>query len=111
LDFLKSLKWVDFPYFHALKIFPNTEMERLAIENGISRQDILNSADLSYDEPKSSIKISKLRRVGFSWSALRAKFSRIENWRDGIPKARTAGGMKWKEMATKPHYNLMKDLG
>jgi hypothetical protein len=25
--------------------------------------------------PKSSVKISKSRRVGFSWSALRAKFS------------------------------------
>jgi hypothetical protein len=61
--------------------------------------------------PKSSVKISKSRRVGFSWSALRAKFSRTENWRDGIPKARTAGGMKRKEMATKPPYNLMKDLG
>jgi non-ribosomal peptide synthetase component F len=61
--------------------------------------------------PKSSIKISKSMRVGFSWSALRAKFSRTVNWRDGTPKARTAGGVKWKEMATKPPYNLMKDLG
>jgi hypothetical protein len=39
------------------------------------------------------------------------RITATENWRDGIPKARTAGGMKRKEMATKPPYNLMKDLG
>jgi hypothetical protein len=38
------------------------------------------------------------------------RIAATENWRDGIPKARTAGGMKRKEMATKPPYNLMKDL-
>jgi hypothetical protein len=64
-----------------------------------------------FGTPTIPVKISKSRRVGFSWSALRAKFSRTENWRDGIPKARIAGEMKLKEMATKPPYNLMKDLG
>jgi hypothetical protein len=38
------------------------------------------------------------------------RITATENWRDGIPKARTAGGMKRKEIATKPPYNLMKDL-
>ncbi|NIM15606.1 MAG: amino acid adenylation domain-containing protein, partial [Candidatus Aminicenantes bacterium] len=36
LDFLKELQWVHFPNLHVLKIFPNTDMCRFAIESGIS---------------------------------------------------------------------------
>jgi radical SAM superfamily enzyme YgiQ (UPF0313 family) len=50
LDFIKQLKWLHFPYVNILKIFPNTEMEQLALENGISTDDIKRSLDLAYDE-------------------------------------------------------------
>ena len=73
--------------------------------------DIRQKLTADLGSSKSFIKFSKSRRVGFPWSALRAEFSRAENWRDGFPEARTAGGMKRKEMATKPNYKLMKDLG
>ncbi|MCP4216936.1 MAG: AMP-binding protein, partial [bacterium] len=38
LDFIKSFKWLHFPYVHILKIYPNTDMATLAIENGISAE-------------------------------------------------------------------------
>jgi radical SAM superfamily enzyme YgiQ (UPF0313 family) len=50
LDFIKSLKWLDFPYIHILKIFPGTDMEALALQHGISRDAIALSLDLTFDE-------------------------------------------------------------
>jgi len=48
LDYMKSIKWLHFPYFHILKIFPGTEMARIALENGISMEAIEHSDDLMY---------------------------------------------------------------
>ncbi len=50
LDFIKSIRWLHFPYIHILKIFPNTEMEEFALENGVSKEDILKSRDLAFHE-------------------------------------------------------------
>ncbi|HLP59825.1 MAG TPA: condensation domain-containing protein, partial [Candidatus Deferrimicrobium sp.] len=50
LDFLKEIKWVHFPNLHILKIFPNTDMYRLAIKNGISEKSIHRSTQLAYHE-------------------------------------------------------------
>ncbi|MCP4217034.1 MAG: AMP-binding protein [bacterium] len=50
LDFIKSIKWLHFPYIHILKIFPNTEMEELALEHGVLKEDILASKDLAFHE-------------------------------------------------------------
>ncbi len=48
LGYIKSLKWIHFPYFHILKIFPGTDMVKIAIENGISREAIERSDSLGY---------------------------------------------------------------
>ncbi len=50
LDFLKDLHWIHFPYFHILKIYPNTGMERLALACGVDSEAIAQSADLAYHE-------------------------------------------------------------
>jgi amino acid adenylation domain-containing protein len=50
LDFMKSIKWVHFPYVFILKIYPNTDMETLAIENGISQEAIARSMAYAYHE-------------------------------------------------------------
>jgi amino acid adenylation domain-containing protein/non-ribosomal peptide synthase protein (TIGR01720 family) len=50
LDFIKSLKWVHFPYVFILKIYPGTEMANLAAEHGVTREDILKSEDLAFHE-------------------------------------------------------------
>ncbi len=48
LDTIKKVKWIDFPNLHVLKIFPNSEIYKLAIENGISEEAIRVSANLAY---------------------------------------------------------------
>jgi amino acid adenylation domain-containing protein len=50
MDFVKNLKWVHFPYFHILKIYPNTDMAKLAIDNGVSSSAITGSINLAYHE-------------------------------------------------------------
>ncbi|MCP4155060.1 MAG: AMP-binding protein, partial [bacterium] len=50
LDFLKKIKWVHFPNLHVLKIFPNTDICKLAIENGISEESIERAAKLAYHQ-------------------------------------------------------------
>jgi amino acid adenylation domain-containing protein len=50
LDFIKSVKWLHFPYIHILKIFPNTEMEAFALEQGVSKRDIMLSKDRAFHE-------------------------------------------------------------
>lgn len=50
MDFLKGLKWVDMPYFNILRIYPDTEVEKLALENGTSRDEICKSEKLAPGE-------------------------------------------------------------
>jgi amino acid adenylation domain-containing protein len=50
LDFIKSLHWLHFPYINILRIFPHTDMEKLALESGISRGVILNQTDLTQND-------------------------------------------------------------
>lgn len=59
LNFIKSLKWVHFPYISILRIFPNTDMEKLAIENGISPDSIIRSANLAYHELPETLPFDK----------------------------------------------------
>ena len=50
LNFIKSIKWIDFPYLHNVRIFPGTELEHFALEVGIPREVIEESQDMSYHE-------------------------------------------------------------
>jgi amino acid adenylation domain-containing protein/non-ribosomal peptide synthase protein (TIGR01720 family) len=50
LNFITSLEWLHFPYIHILKIYRNTDMEKLALENGISREAIDRAGGLAYHE-------------------------------------------------------------
>ncbi len=50
LDFIKSIKWVHFPYLHVLRIEENTAMEKIALRNGISKEAIERSEHLAYGE-------------------------------------------------------------
>jgi len=50
LDFIKSLRWVHFPYVNVLKIYHHTDMERIALEAGISREAIARSETLAWHE-------------------------------------------------------------
>ncbi len=50
LNFIKSLKWVHFPYVFLLKIHPSTDMMKLALDNGISRETIERSMTAAFHE-------------------------------------------------------------
>jgi amino acid adenylation domain-containing protein len=59
LDFIMGLKWTHFPYVHILKIYPNTDMEKLALDNGISPSAITNSLNLAYHELPETMSFDK----------------------------------------------------
>jgi len=50
LEFLKEIHWVHFPYLHVLKIYPNTDMYRLALDHGVPQEAIERSLNLTYHE-------------------------------------------------------------
>jgi amino acid adenylation domain-containing protein/non-ribosomal peptide synthase protein (TIGR01720 family) len=59
LEMLKSFKWIHFPGLNILKIFPNTDMYRFAIENGVSRESIEKSTNLAYQDLPETLPFSK----------------------------------------------------
>jgi len=59
LDFIKSLKWVHLPLLNILKIYPNTDMADFAVENGISADAILRSANLAFHELPETLPFDK----------------------------------------------------
>ncbi|MGD2085178.1 MAG: amino acid adenylation domain-containing protein [Candidatus Aminicenantes bacterium] len=59
LDFIKSIKWIHFPYVNVLKIYPNTDMEKIALAHGISRTDILKSVHLAHHEVQDTLPFDK----------------------------------------------------
>ena len=59
LDFVKGLHWVHFPYFHILKIYPNTDMAKLALAEGVSADSIIRSARLAYHQLPDTLPFSK----------------------------------------------------
>jgi amino acid adenylation domain-containing protein len=50
MNFIKSMKWIHFPYLFILKVYPNTDMARMAMEHGVSEEDIAKSEGLAYHE-------------------------------------------------------------
>jgi amino acid adenylation domain-containing protein/non-ribosomal peptide synthase protein (TIGR01720 family) len=65
LDFIKSLKWLHFPYIFNLKVYPDTDMARLAVENGILAEDILRSEDLAFHEISPTSPFERRFTTGF----------------------------------------------
>ncbi|MCP4549379.1 MAG: amino acid adenylation domain-containing protein [bacterium] len=59
LDFIKEIKWLHFPYINVLKIFPNTDMARLAMAHGVSEEAIERSSNLQYHELGDTLPFSK----------------------------------------------------
>ena len=59
LDFIKSLKWIHFPYLLTVRAFPNTEIEKFAREQGIPDDVIKKSQDISYEDTAPSLTFSQ----------------------------------------------------
>lgn len=47
VEFVKSIKWLHLPEYFNLIIYPGSEMEKTALENGISKEAIQNSMENS----------------------------------------------------------------
>jgi amino acid adenylation domain-containing protein len=59
LEFVSDTKWIHFPNLNILKIYPNSEMYQLAIENGISHERIQRSVNLAYHHLPETLPFSK----------------------------------------------------
>jgi radical SAM superfamily enzyme YgiQ (UPF0313 family) len=59
LDFMRSIKYIDWPYLHNVRIFPGTEIEVFALEQGIPKEIIKKSQDMSYHEHAETLPFSK----------------------------------------------------
>ena len=55
LDFIRSLKWIHFPYLLTVRAFPNTDLEKFAREQGVPDEIIKKSQDLSYEDVSPSM--------------------------------------------------------
>lgn len=49
LDFIKGVKWIHFAQLHNVRIFPGSVIEKIALENGITKQQIDESLTLPYN--------------------------------------------------------------
>lgn len=59
LNFVKRVNWLHFPYLNILRIYQNTEMEQLALENGIPGDAIAGSANLAWHELPETLPFDK----------------------------------------------------
>lgn len=59
LNAIKSIKWVHFPYLFNVRVFPGTELEHFALEQGVPMDVIKESQDMSYEEASPTIPFSK----------------------------------------------------
>jgi amino acid adenylation domain-containing protein/non-ribosomal peptide synthase protein (TIGR01720 family) len=59
LNFIKSIKWLHFPYLNILRIYTNTGMEKLALKSGISRQAIVRSENMSFHDLPETLPFDK----------------------------------------------------
>lgn len=74
LDFIKSIKWIDFPIVSILKIYPNTDMEKLALEHGISSNAIFRSQGLAFHELPETLPFDKSFALKFQADFLNSYF-------------------------------------
>jgi hypothetical protein len=85
LQFLKSVKWIDFPNLFILKIFANTDMEKLALENGISKEAITRSQTLAYHELPGTLPFMKIFILQYQFDFLNEYFLSRERLLQVLP--------------------------
>jgi amino acid adenylation domain-containing protein len=74
LDYIKSFQWLHFPYIFILKIYPNTEMEKLALENGVSREAIFKSMNLTFHDLPDTLPFDKSFTINYQAAFLEEYF-------------------------------------
>ena len=59
LDFIKSIRWAHFPYLSNVRVFPGTELEQFALEQGIPRAQIEQQQDMSFHDISPTLPFSQ----------------------------------------------------
>ena len=59
LDFIKSIKWIHFPYLFNVRIFPGTELESFALESGVSPDLIVLAQEMPYEDYSPTLPFSE----------------------------------------------------
>jgi len=59
MEFIKSVKWIHFPFVFILKIHPNTGIGKLALQHGISPKAIMRSMNYSYHDVPETLPFPK----------------------------------------------------
>lgn len=49
VDFIKGIKWIHFAQLHNVRIFPGSEIERIALANGVTKEKINESLTMPYN--------------------------------------------------------------
>ncbi|MCP4213912.1 MAG: amino acid adenylation domain-containing protein [bacterium] len=85
LDFIKSIKWFHFPYINILKIYPNTDMERLAMANGITEEQIMESEERAHHELPETLPFPKAFTLEYQTEFLNEYFLNKERLLHVLP--------------------------
>lgn len=48
VDFIKDIKWIHFAQLHNVRIFPNSPIEKIALENNVTKEQIEESLTMPY---------------------------------------------------------------
>jgi amino acid adenylation domain-containing protein len=99
LDFINSIHWLDFPYIHVMKIYPNTPMQELALKNGVSAEAILESEDLAFHQWSATMPFERSFTQAYQAEFLNNYFLDKERLRRKLPqqaKILTEGDMVQK---------------
>jgi amino acid adenylation domain-containing protein len=59
LEFIKSVKWVHFPYVFMVRVYPNTDLAKLAFDHGVSTDAIYRSENLLFHELPDTLPFEK----------------------------------------------------
>jgi amino acid adenylation domain-containing protein len=74
LDFIRGMKWIHFPLINVTKIYPNTDLERLALESGITHEAIHKSEDLAFHDFSETLPFEKNFTVKYQADFLNTYF-------------------------------------
>ncbi len=59
IEFIKDIKWLHFVQLHNVRIFPGSLLEKIALENGVTREQIEESLTLPYHLIPTTIQLDK----------------------------------------------------
>ncbi len=85
LQFLKDTHWIDFPYLSILNIYPDTDMEKIALAHGVSQDRINLSEALAFHDLPSTLPFEKSFMTKFQADFLNDYFLRKDRLLAKLP--------------------------